>query len=66
MQAANNIIYPMIWQHIFIPFLPAALIDYLSAPIPFLIGVPEEVLKVINVKTKKKANSNVPYLNFRL
>lgn len=45
-QSANDVIYPMIWQHIFIPVLPMALIDYLLAPMPFLIGVPHEVLKV--------------------
>lgn len=45
-QSANDVIYPMIWQHIFIPVLPMALIDYLLAPMPFLIGVPDEVLKV--------------------
>ncbi|CAL1286946.1 unnamed protein product [Larinioides sclopetarius] len=39
-QAANALIYPMHWQHIFIPVLPKHLIDYLSAPMPFLIGVP--------------------------
>ena len=31
-QAANTLIYPMFWQHIFIPVLPAHLMDYLSAP----------------------------------
>ncbi|CAH1998632.1 unnamed protein product [Acanthoscelides obtectus] len=47
-QSANDIIYPMIWQHIFIPVLPMSLIDYLLAPIPFLIGVPEEVFKQVH------------------
>lgn len=47
-QSANDIIYPMIWQHIFIPVLPLSLIDYLLAPMPFLIGVPDEVLKVFD------------------
>ncbi|XP_074038123.1 DENN domain-containing protein 1B isoform X1 [Leptinotarsa decemlineata] len=46
-QSANDIIYPMIWQHIFIPVLPMSLIDYLLAPMPFLIGVPEEVFKQV-------------------
>ncbi|KAG5900476.1 hypothetical protein JTB14_010888 [Gonioctena quinquepunctata] len=46
-QSANDIIYPMIWQHIFIPVLPMSLIDYLLAPMPFLIGVPEEVFKLV-------------------
>eukprot|EP00090_Calanus_glacialis_P005714 TRINITY_DN14425_c0_g1_i1.p1 TRINITY_DN14425_c0_g1~~TRINITY_DN14425_c0_g1_i1.p1 ORF type:complete len:818 (-),score=285.09 TRINITY_DN14425_c0_g1_i1:169-2622(-) len=46
-QAANALIYPMFWQHIFIPVLPAHLMDYLSAPMPFLIGVPEPLIKRI-------------------
>nr|CAD7263238.1 unnamed protein product [Timema shepardi] len=44
-QSANAIIYPMNWQHIFIPVLPMALMDYLLAPMPYLIGVPEPILK---------------------
>ncbi|XP_021921534.1 DENN domain-containing protein 1B-like isoform X2 [Zootermopsis nevadensis] len=39
-QSANSIIYPMNWQHIFIPVLPMALMDYLLAPMPYLVGVP--------------------------
>ncbi|XP_033611221.1 DENN domain-containing protein 1B isoform X2 [Cryptotermes secundus] len=42
-QSANSIIYPMNWQHIFIPVLPMALMDYLLAPMPYLIGVPEVI-----------------------
>ncbi|XP_069677451.1 DENN domain-containing protein 1B-like isoform X2 [Periplaneta americana] len=42
-QSANAIIYPMNWQHIFIPVLPMALMDYLLAPMPYLIGVPEVI-----------------------
>ncbi|XP_034256007.1 DENN domain-containing protein 1A-like isoform X3 [Thrips palmi] len=46
-QAANAIIYPMNWQHIFIPVLPHSLIDYLLAPMPFLIGVPTSTFKKV-------------------
>ncbi len=45
-QAANSLIYPMHWQHIFIPVLPHHLLDYLSAPMPFLIGVPNVIMNV--------------------
>ncbi|PNF15500.1 hypothetical protein B7P43_G17014 [Cryptotermes secundus] len=45
-QSANSIIYPMNWQHIFIPVLPMALMDYLLAPMPYLIGVPEVIYQV--------------------
>lgn len=47
-QALNNILYPMHWQHIFIPVLPADLLAYLQAPMPFLIGLPESTYKELN------------------
>uniref|UniRef100_A0A1A9W0Z1 UDENN domain-containing protein n=1 Tax=Glossina brevipalpis TaxID=37001 RepID=A0A1A9W0Z1_9MUSC len=46
-QAANAFLYPMVWQHIFIPVLPMKLKDYLSAPMPYLIGVPQRVLETM-------------------
>ncbi|XP_025271150.1 DENN domain-containing protein 1A isoform X1 [Camponotus floridanus] len=46
-QACNALIYPMIWQHIYIPVLPLSLIDYLLAPMPFLIGVPTSTLQKV-------------------
>ena len=45
-QAANSIIYPMIWQHIYIPVLPPQLTDYLLAPMPYLAGVPSTTWEV--------------------
>lgn len=45
-QAANSVIYPMQWQHIFIPVLPQHLTDYLLAPMPFLIGVNASLMSV--------------------
>ncbi|XP_006566784.1 DENN domain-containing protein 1A isoform X2 [Apis mellifera] len=47
-QACNALIYPMIWQHIYIPVLPLSLIDYLLAPMPFLIGVPTPTLQRVH------------------
>ncbi|XP_033731313.1 DENN domain-containing protein 1B-like isoform X3 [Pecten maximus] len=37
--ASVSLLYPMFWQHLFIPILPAHLIDYLSAPMPYVIGI---------------------------
>nr|XP_046196584.1 DENN domain-containing protein 1B-like isoform X2 [Oncorhynchus gorbuscha] len=37
--ALSAVLYPMYWQHIFIPVLPPHLLDYCCAPMPFLIGV---------------------------
>ncbi|XP_032591178.1 DENN domain-containing protein 1A isoform X5 [Drosophila grimshawi] len=47
-QAANAFLYPMVWQHIFIPVLPWEFKDYLGAPMPYLIGVPESVLETVS------------------
>lgn len=46
-QAANHFLTPLCWQHIFIPVLPMKLKDFLLAPMPFLIGVPEQVLRTV-------------------
>ncbi|XP_069990416.1 uncharacterized protein [Penaeus vannamei] len=48
-QAANSVIYPMQWQHIFIPVLPQHLIDYLLAPMPFLIGVNTSLMSKVQM-----------------
>ncbi|XP_037327386.2 DENN domain-containing protein 1B isoform X2 [Pungitius pungitius] len=37
--ALSALLYPMYWQHIFIPVLPPHLLDYCCAPMPYLIGV---------------------------
>lgn len=36
---AVSMLYPLHWQHIYIPVTPSHLIDYCSAPMPFIIGV---------------------------
>lgn len=47
-QAAHAFLYPMVWQHIFIPILPLKMKEILCAPMPYLIGVPEAVLETVN------------------
>ncbi|CAM9203810.1 unnamed protein product, partial [Chrysoparadoxa australica] len=37
--AAVALMYPFVWQHIFIPLLPASMLSLASAPTPFIIGV---------------------------
>ncbi|KAL1456592.1 hypothetical protein WDU94_001311 [Cyamophila willieti] len=48
-QAANAIIYPMSWQHIFIPVLHHHLTDYLNAPMPYLMGIPQQLLDKVRM-----------------
>eukprot|EP01126_Amoeba_proteus_P062353 TRINITY_DN8465_c0_g1_i16.p1 TRINITY_DN8465_c0_g1~~TRINITY_DN8465_c0_g1_i16.p1 ORF type:complete len:603 (-),score=116.71 TRINITY_DN8465_c0_g1_i16:14-1822(-) len=37
--ALAAIVYPFSWQHVFIPILPRSLIEFVQAPMPFLIGI---------------------------
>ncbi|TPX34627.1 hypothetical protein SeMB42_g07288 [Synchytrium endobioticum] len=36
------LIYPFTWQHIYIPILPAKLLSYLQAPVPYIVGIHRE------------------------
>lgn len=45
--AAESLINPLSWQHIYIPVLPPKMIDYCSAPMPFLIGVHSSLMPSI-------------------
>jgi hypothetical protein len=38
---------PPRWHHIYLPLLPAAFKDYLSAPMPFLVGLPGQLLPLL-------------------
>lgn len=56
-QAANALLYPMVWEHIFIPILPMPMRDMLGATMPFLIGVPTTVLQDV-----RKNNEEISYI----
>jgi DENN (AEX-3) domain/uDENN domain len=42
--ATASLLYPFYWQHIFIPLLPSKLLDYVSSPIPYMIGIRKYLL----------------------
>ncbi|XP_058861280.1 DENN domain-containing protein 1A-like isoform X3 [Acipenser ruthenus] len=52
-------LYPMYWQHVYIPVLPQHLIDYCCAPMPYLIGVHSSLME----KVKSMALEDVVILN---
>lgn len=39
-----HMFYPMYWQHIIIPILPARLLGYLQAPMPYIVGIHREYI----------------------
>ena len=42
--AATAMIWPFQWSHIALPVLPLTFIDYLTAPMPFLVGLPHSMM----------------------
>uniref|UniRef100_A0A8C5MU15 DENN domain containing 1C n=1 Tax=Leptobrachium leishanense TaxID=445787 RepID=A0A8C5MU15_9ANUR len=49
--ASAALLYPMYWQHIYIPTLPPHLLDYIGAPMPYLIGVHSSLMEKMNIKS---------------
>lgn len=45
------LLYPMFWQHIYIPVLPPHLLDYCCAPMPYLIGIHSSLLERVRSKS---------------
>tara|TARA_B100000795_G_scaffold265084_1_gene246426 strand:+ start:65 stop:1189 length:1125 start_codon:yes stop_codon:yes gene_type:complete len=38
-EALLSLLFPLQWQHVYVPLLPTQLLEYLSAPVPFIMGV---------------------------
>ena len=51
---AVSMLYPLHWQHIYIPVTPSHLIDYCAAPMPFIIGVHSSFMEVGTSENKSK------------
>ncbi|KAM9761821.1 DENN domain-containing protein 1B isoform 1-T1 [Menidia menidia] len=48
---AAALLYPMYWQHIFIPVLPPHLLDYCCAPMPYFVGVHLSLLERVRSRS---------------
>lgn len=38
-EGVNALIFPFTWQHVYVPILPASLVHFLDAPVPYLMGL---------------------------
>ncbi|XP_062892149.1 DENN domain-containing protein 1B-like isoform X1 [Mobula hypostoma] len=56
---SSAMLYPMYWQHIYIPVLPPHLLDYCCAPMPYLIGIHSSLME----RVRSKALDDVVILN---
>ncbi|CAM9745995.1 unnamed protein product, partial [Ectocarpus fasciculatus] len=53
--AAMAMLYPFAWQHVFIPLLPTDMLEYVSAPMPFVIGVRTSQLESVKRQPMSEA-----------
>ena len=37
--AAASLIYPLEWQHVFVPILPKKLLEFVCSPTPYIVGI---------------------------
>ena len=35
----DSLLWPMVWQSVYIPLLPDTMVDFLQSPVPYLLGV---------------------------
>ena len=38
-ESVTALIFPFVWQHVYVPILPASLSHFLDAPVPFIMGL---------------------------
>ncbi|XP_041428416.1 DENN domain-containing protein 1A-like isoform X2 [Xenopus laevis] len=56
---SSAMLFPMYWQHVYIPVLPPHLLDYCCAPMPYLIGIHSSLME----KVKGMSLDDVVFLN---
>ncbi|XP_075435488.1 DENN domain-containing protein 1A isoform X8 [Ascaphus truei] len=56
---SSAMLFPMYWQHVYIPVLPPHLLDYCCAPMPYLIGIHSSLME----KVKAMSLEDVVVLN---
>jgi len=38
-ECLTGLLYPFLWQHVYVPILPSTLHHFLDAPVPFIMGL---------------------------
>ena len=38
-ESITALMFPFQWQHVYVPILPASLLHFLDAPVPYLMGL---------------------------
>lgn len=46
-EGITALIFPFIWQHVYVPILPASMLHFLDAPVPFIMGLQADDSKAL-------------------
>ena len=38
-ECLSTLLFPFQWQHVYVPILPASMLHFLDAPVPFIMGL---------------------------
>ena len=46
-EGVTSLIFPFTWQHVYVPILPASMLHFLDAPVPFIMGLQADDSKAL-------------------
>jgi len=46
-ECISALIFPFHWQHVYVPILPASMLHFLDAPVPFIMGLQADDSKAL-------------------
>ncbi|KAM3587725.1 uncharacterized protein V6R79_012828 [Siganus canaliculatus] len=56
-EGITTLLFPFQWQHVYVPILPASLLHFLDAPVPYLMGLqPKEGMDRSKLELPQEAN----------
>uniref|UniRef100_A0A7S4R4H9 UDENN domain-containing protein n=2 Tax=Ditylum brightwellii TaxID=49249 RepID=A0A7S4R4H9_9STRA len=51
-EALTSLLFPFVWQGMYIPIMPYSMLDVLDAPVPFLVGLHSRYLKDVQAPAR--------------
>jgi len=46
-EGITSLMFPFTWQHVYVPILPASMLHFLDAPVPFIMGLQADDSKAL-------------------
>eukprot|EP00743_Colponemidia_sp_Colp-15_P005741 GILK01006171.1.p1 GENE.GILK01006171.1~~GILK01006171.1.p1 ORF type:complete len:1268 (-),score=219.43 GILK01006171.1:106-3909(-) len=51
-EAVLAVIFPFLWTHVYIPVLPVLLMDFVQAPVPFIVGIHASLVNEMTIPSE--------------